>query len=64
MSKSGDERSDSAFSRERVGAVVRGAGKASVQLPVALLDCTISTMLRGLKLFGTFQMAFLKYLIS
>ena len=63
MSKFGDERSDSASSRERVGAVVRGAGKASVQLPVALLDSTIFAMLRGLKLFGIFYTTFLKYLI-
>jgi hypothetical protein len=32
MSKSGDERPDRASSRGNVGAVVRGAGKASVQL--------------------------------
>jgi hypothetical protein len=44
MSKSGDERSDKASSRESSGAVIRGAGKASVQLPVVLLGSAISKM--------------------
>lgn len=42
MSKSGDERFDRASSRERIGAMHRGAGKASDQLPVVLDDSAMS----------------------